>query len=613
MIKISVNFRKKLYISSLMVFMPFLMMAREQITHLDSDTRVFTLQKLYKEDVKQYKIEFRTLENELKSKKDKESLFVLYDYHYQNISTQGNYDSLLTLLHTMRALNANSSDSELIPLYLQLASVFHYKANLDSLSFWQEKAGKLLDENSAYYSQYLLNEGLKSQLNADFTNAIQSIIQATTLFEKEEDWSRLAVAYNNLAFNYERLGNYDAHVEYLFRAVALNKKEGNSYNLAMNYNNLGLSFREKDRLVEAVAFYDSAFQELKKVNSPLLLAQNLMNRANIFKRKGDLTNAEPLFLQSLAICEENNIVYGKMLCMLNLGDLYRQQRRFDVSMEYLENTLELSKILKSRREESLVYERFAWVARDKGDYKGAYDWQTKYYLLNDSLANESVKKEANALREKYDTEKKEREILMLSRQKLTQQLIIAALVIGVLILVVLLQWWRTKLKLMNQEKEKQVMRRKHLREILESKDKELTAQAAQLLQMHQLLEIAKTNVAEILSDTSLEHSRVRKIKTALSKNSVLEVKNDFDLRITESNKDFFNILLKAYPSLKPAELKLCAYLRLNLSTKEISEITNKSVRTVENIRLAVRKKMELNPSDNLVSHLISLELENEVA
>jgi DNA-binding CsgD family transcriptional regulator len=59
--------------------------------------------------------------------------------------------------------------------------------------------------------------------------------------------------------------------------------------------------------------------------------------------------------------------------------------------------------------------------------------------------------------------------------------------------------------------------------------------------------------------------------------------------------------------MKPAELKLCSYLRLNLSTKELAEILNKSARTIENARFSIRKKMGLKPEDNLVAQLIAVE------
>lgn len=597
---------KQLGVVFLLLNSIFLIYGQES-KNLISNSRIKILQEIYNEDVELYRQDFLKLEKEFLGNNDKIALSQLYFSHSENISHQENRDSLSNLLHAIIGLNPKSKNAILLPVYLQLASVFHSKGKLDSLVYYQDLAKKLVNENSPYYGQYLLNQALISSENSDHKKAIELIFEAVELFESNQDLGKLAIAYNNLAFNYERLGDFDTHIRYLEKAVAINKKLENTYYLIMNYNNLGSSHRQKDLLDKAIAYYDTAFIYLKKLYNPLQMAQNLLNRANIYKRKGDLEVAEPIYEQSLAICVENKIPYGELLSKINLGDLYRQKKEFEKSKVILDSAFKLSLSLKAKREEALIYEKQAWLARDLADFDTAYFLLDKYHLLNDSLVNESVRKEANALREKYEVGKKENEILNLSKQKLVQQLVIAGMTIGLLGAIILLQGWRTKHKLLKEENQKQALRRKHLREILENKDKELTAQAAQLIQMQQLLETTKTNVIEILSGTSLEQAKVKKIKTALSKNSVLEVKSDFDLRITESNKDFFNVLLRAYPDLKPAELKLCAYLRLNLSTKEIAEITNKSIRTVENTRQSIRKKMDLEGSESLVSHLIALE------
>jgi DNA-binding CsgD family transcriptional regulator len=66
------------------------------------------------------------------------------------------------------------------------------------------------------------------------------------------------------------------------------------------------------------------------------------------------------------------------------------------------------------------------------------------------------------------------------------------------------------------------------------------------------------------------------------------------------------ILLEKYPDLSPAELKICALLSSNMSSRSVADITNRSVRTVENTRNNIRKKMKLTKTENLVSHLIRL-------
>lgn len=66
------------------------------------------------------------------------------------------------------------------------------------------------------------------------------------------------------------------------------------------------------------------------------------------------------------------------------------------------------------------------------------------------------------------------------------------------------------------------------------------------------------------------------------------------------------ILLIKYPNLSLTELKVCAFLALNISSKEIGELTGRSVRTIEFTRYNIRKKMSLSTEESLVKHLILL-------
>ena len=61
-----------------------------------------------------------------------------------------------------------------------------------------------------------------------------------------------------------------------------------------------------------------------------------------------------------------------------------------------------------------------------------------------------------------------------------------------------------------------------------------------------------------------------------------------------------------HPKLTPNDLKLCAYLRLNLSSKEIAPLLNISVRSVEIKRYRLRKKMGLEHEEGLVEYVLSI-------
>ena len=76
------------------------------------------------------------------------------------------------------------------------------------------------------------------------------------------------------------------------------------------------------------------------------------------------------------------------------------------------------------------------------------------------------------------------------------------------------------------------------------------------------------------------------------------------------HEHFFRNLQERYPSLTASDLKFCALLRLNLSTKQIATFTNLSVRGVESARLRLRRKLALSPSQNLVDFLISFKIDD---
>src|SRR5690606_34181329 len=74
---------------------------------------------------------------------------------------------------------------------------------------------------------------------------------------------------------------------------------------------------------------------------------------------------------------------------------------------------------------------------------------------------------------------------------------------------------------------------------------------------------------------------------------------NFLSRFIEVYPEFYNHLISSYPDLTNADLKLCALMKLDFSTKEISEITYSSVRTVQNRKYKLRKKFNLSPDENL--------------
>ncbi|QED37894.1 histidine kinase [Antarcticibacterium arcticum] len=80
--------------------------------------------------------------------------------------------------------------------------------------------------------------------------------------------------------------------------------------------------------------------------------------------------------------------------------------------------------------------------------------------------------------------------------------------------------------------------------------------------------------------------------------------NLFETNFNELHEDFFKDLLSTYPKLSNKDLKLCSYLKMNMSSKEIAPLMGITVRGVEVHRYRLRKKMKLDPKENLTNFFI---------
>jgi len=78
----------------------------------------------------------------------------------------------------------------------------------------------------------------------------------------------------------------------------------------------------------------------------------------------------------------------------------------------------------------------------------------------------------------------------------------------------------------------------------------------------------------------------------------------FENLFDQAHENFFKRLKQEYPDLTPSDFRLCAYLRMNLSSKEIAPLLNISIRGVEEKRYRLRKKINLNPEQNLTEFII---------
>ncbi len=140
------------------------------------------------------------------------------------------------------------------------------------------------------------------------------------------------------------------------------------------------------------------------------------------------------------------------------------------------------------------------------------------------------------------------------------------------------------------------------------KKKELASSTMHLIDKNELMGKIKNSVHHIIQHhagngalTKDLKSIVKEIDRNLDQD---EAWDQFSTSFDEVHDDFLKKLSKEYPMITPADLKLCAYLRMNMSTKEIANLLKISVRGVEIARYRLRKKLQLPSETNLAEFMI---------
>jgi ligand-binding sensor domain-containing protein/DNA-binding CsgD family transcriptional regulator len=163
-----------------------------------------------------------------------------------------------------------------------------------------------------------------------------------------------------------------------------------------------------------------------------------------------------------------------------------------------------------------------------------------------------------------------------------------------------------QLELEKSEAEIVRLRNEKLEAELQLKNKELTTTSINLVQRGEILHKVKDEVLR-LNKTAGETEQPEDIKKIVKMLEPEKFKMDWDqfaLHFNQAYDDFLIALKKEYPRLTPTEIKLCAYLRLNMNSKEIARIMSITIKSVELSRYRLRKKLELSSEENLFNFLM---------
>jgi DNA-binding CsgD family transcriptional regulator len=169
--------------------------------------------------------------------------------------------------------------------------------------------------------------------------------------------------------------------------------------------------------------------------------------------------------------------------------------------------------------------------------------------------------------------------------------------------------YQHQIELAKSEKELIRLQNEKLEGEIKHKNAELASATMNLVEKKEFILKLKTELQQLQKNTKVDddNPELKKLLKVLAEEEKLDEEwSNFSQHFNSVHGDFLTALKNKFPSLKPHELRLCAYLRMNLSSKEIAPLMSISIRGVEISRYRLRKKLALSTEINLVQYLMDL-------
>jgi tetratricopeptide (TPR) repeat protein len=404
-------------------------------------------------------------------------------------------------------------------------------------------------------------------------------------------------------------GNSNEAKDYFLKSLEKFEEIDNTEWLSITYNEIGNLEIGNENYDLALENYQKALTYSKELNRPDMEIMNLANIAMTYSDKGDYKKALKSMQESVLISNTiqsmNNMVVGHNM----LGEIYRNDKQYNNSIESYDKAIALADSISALKLLEEAYQGRSLSYEKKNNFKQALLDQRNYQTIHDSIFNIDSTKEIEELKVKYETEKKENELLkkendivILEAQKKKDDsfrlILIIALISAILVGLMTVYSLRQKIKRNRAEKEK-------LDNELSFKKKELTSHALHLAKKNEVLQEIKAKAKELKSSNSSSgyQQLIQTINFDLKDDNNWE---NFKKYFEEVHKDFNNNVKKKYPEVTANELRLMALLKMNLSSKEIANILNISSEGIKKARYRLRKKLDLSSDDSLQDLVIRL-------
>jgi tetratricopeptide (TPR) repeat protein len=420
------------------------------------------------------------------------------------------------------------------------------------------------------------NLGSVWMVMGEFDKAEKLILGLLKVLENPEKGKAELIAieqlalYNNLIMLYNEQQQWEQSEVFFRKGVQLAGQQATTL-LGQLYQNYSEGLTSSGNSSTAISMLDTALVIYRQVGDVAREADCLVDVARIREQLGERAAAIQLYNRAYALGEKTQNDYVIFYASQSLYRLYEKTNQVDSTLKYLtiSNTTE-KKLNELASREKLIGEELRWKYQEQQlEVKRVYQ-RSMWYGITLALVL--------LLMVLWLVYKKQ---LALKQSRLEKYA---------------LELSAEQLKLRNDLLEAEV----------ELKDKQLTTEVMYRIQNNELVKemvqkLMKIQLMSAKESKEAIHTVVRGLENTLEEKAW----EDFELRFQQVHPGFYEKLQEAYPDLSLNDRRMCAFLKLNMTSKDISAITGQTINTIQVARWRLRKKLGLQESESALADFFS--------
>lgn len=370
---------------------------------------------------------------------------------YKNI---GKYDSSSLFCDSaviiFKTINNNSG---LASVYNNLGTISYYKTDYKLAIKWYEKALNIYDDLKATsHSAILINNiGLALSEQGNYNKALEYYFRALKLHEEIENESGEALTLANIGIIYFNLGNLAKAMDFYKKSLTIRLDIEDHFGIAACYNNIGNVLMAKGEQKLALENYNKALKIFSEKRDIHNVASSYLVIGNYYRELQNYRDAIGYYFKALEIGKQIQSIHIAAHANLGIGEAFVQQKKYKQAFGYLRDSEKHFKEVGDLTLLTYVYRAMADFYEKTNQYDKALEEYKNYVQLNDSLLEVTSSKRVTEAELLYETEKKENEISLLTKEKELQKLGIVrqkqysrilALIIAVILITAGFLFWR---------------------------------------------------------------------------------------------------------------------------------------------------------------------------